>query len=587
MAWHGLGVVVGVAALCVACGGSNMGKPVAVFPSQAELENVAEEHAEVLPTLETIEVESWQLTSAVPAADAEYPMETSYDQILKDLVARQGGRVKLSPELACAARESARFYVEHGAYPTRGVESYLTARCGSTLPATSFGVLGGPADDALPEERVHGTLKAKFGDLAQQQLPRGLGEIGAGYARGKGRATVVVYSGLQRARLDGFSPLIAGSHAVLEGEVPKDAVFGIGLVNQGPNAVALCEPDRSVRAPRFRFACPVRESDATTRIELATRKSGQMLLTPALSLMVRRSEEAGLVYRPTLYGSAEPTADAATFQNGLLEGLNQARSSAGLPSLALETQQSKTNGRLAPHWFQAAYGGNEAQVELVALGLMAGWEVQGTIRSGGIYSGALATSRSPGRWLSQAMESPLARWVLLEPEAARVAIGANRFAKSGILALVTTYSFFESSDHAKDEDAVFEELSRARKARKLPPPTRARKPAALVAALNDISTNAATTEEAMTETVSTVSATEQRSVSGWILETSDLKQMSWSEEMFAPGPLEVSIGVTHYKADGAAWGQYAVLIVTRQNAGSATRTARLAPEASETKRGLF
>jgi hypothetical protein len=54
---------------------------------------------------------------------------------------------------------------------------------------------------------------------------------------------------------------------------------------------------------------------------------------------------------------------------------------------------------------------------------------------------------------------------------ARVAIGADMVGGTGVMALVTTYAFFESRDHRQDEDEVFDRLTRARKDRGAPAPT--------------------------------------------------------------------------------------------------------------------
>jgi hypothetical protein len=37
--------------------------------------------------------------------------------------------------------------------------------------------------------------------------------------------------------------------------------------------------------------------------------------------------------------------------------------------------------------------------------------------------------------------------------------------------------------------------------------------------------------------------------------------MSWLSELVGPPTLDIELGVTHYKPEGAAWGQYAVLVV--------------------------
>lgn len=561
-------MVMAGAALSMACatsasGGGKLGKPVVKFPTWKELEQVAAREARPAAQLPTVEVERWALQGPVPAPGSEYAIASRWDELLKNLVTERGGQVALSSALACAARETARFYVELGAYPSEPVQRYLVARCGSTLVAPRLAVFGGDTPDDVPEEDVQKKLGEKFPEFLKEQIPRATGEVGLSYARGNGRVIIVVYAGETTARLQGFSPIVSGTEAVLEGEMPPDAAFGLALINQGNNGVAFCVADPTVQAPRFRFSCPMLEGDEQARIDVAMRRAGQVLLNPVLAVLVRRNEEAGMVYEPALPGDVKANVDEATFQNAVFAKLNEIRQSAGLGALAFEVGQSQTNARVAPHWFDATFKGDDDTVQLVAMGLLAGWGVDGTIRDGGIYSGFLASSRSPERWLSYALESPLGRSVLLDPKMTRVAIGARSLGTSGMLGVLTTYSFFDSQNHEADELAVFEELSRVRVARGLPAPTKLTKPEALKRALASIASGQSDSATAMKEALKDAKEEEQRTVFGWTMETNDLKQLVWSDQLLQPNPLELSVGVTHYKAPGAAWGQYAVLIVAR------------------------
>jgi hypothetical protein len=49
-----------------------------------------------------------------------------------------------------------------------------------------------------------------------------------------------------------------------------------------------------------------------------------------------------------------------------------------------------------------------------------------------------------------------------------------------------------------------------------------------------------------------VSAAESVGVSGFAAETADLRQMPWPDALLSKEPLDVEIGVTHYKAPGGA-----------------------------------
>jgi len=275
-------------------------------------------------------------------------------------------------------------------------------------------------------------------------------------------------------------------------------------------------------------------------------------------------------------GSDAEAADATAFETALFGSLNDARRSANAPALSLEQPQSSTNEHLAPHLYAASSQGNAELADRIGLGVLAGWDVNGVIRDGGIYWSAITSSRSPGRFLSYALESPLARSILLDPKMTRVAIGATAL-EQGAGALLTTYSFFQTQNHSADEELVFQDLVKRRRARHRSPPRRTARETALDTALVRVSKNQTNTMDAMNEAMARVVSMEQRGVTGWAVETSDLRQVPWTNEILDREPMEVEIGVTHYKAPGGAWGQYAVLLLLRES--SAVRTAgTTAPE---------
>ena len=124
---------------------------------------------------------------------------------------------------------------------------------------------------------------------------------------------------------------------------------------------------------------------------------------------------------------------------------------------------------------------------------------------------------------------------------------------------------------------MFQDLVKRRRARHRSPPRRTARETALDTALVRVSKNQTNTLDAMNEAMARVVSMEQRGVTGWAVETSDLRQVPWTNEILDREPMEVEIGVTHYKAPGGAWGQYAVLLLLRES--SAVRTASTtAPE---------
>jgi hypothetical protein len=558
--------------MLLGCGGA-VDRPVAEFPSKEQLLKLAAQPAHPTPQLATVTVDRWTLASKMPAPGAPYPVEDPWDRILVEGRAASSSQTRLSPELRCAAQEAARFYVENGASPEDALREYLVLRCGGTMAASAMRSLTATVPDDVPERRLQDSYGKSVREMVDQVLKGGT-EAGLGFARGRGRAAFFAFYGTPSGRLSAVPGIVQGSEVTLDGEVAPHAAFVMGIATKGKLGVSLCEPDSTVQAPAFRLRCPVAEGDAQTRIDVEMRMAGDVLLRGSMHVLVRRQADAGLVYEATPYGATEPSASAEGFRAALVAGLNAARAEAGDRPVAIEANESHDSDGLVAQYFDSSIRGDTQSVETMALGLLAGWDVGGTIRGGGFYSQLTAGSRSAGRWLAYALASATGRWSLLEPSMARIAIGTGLVGNEGIMALVSTYSFFESSDHHPDEDAVFESLVRARKQHGLPPPNRVPSDTNLDRALSQILINASTCAAALNAAMEHVAYVERRAVRGMYVETSDLKQLPFGDDLLAKGPVDVQVGVTHHKAPGGAWGQYAVLFLIRGQPPTDTKEAR-------------
>jgi hypothetical protein len=565
-----VGLLVGMTV--VGCG-SGVGRPVAQFPSKAELEKVAAQPARPKTRLKTAPIETWQLAAQPAAVDSAYPSETTWDRLLLQTASQRHSAARPSAALRCAAQEAARFYVQNAAYPDDGLRRFLVARCGSSLAAAAIQTLSTDVPDQTPDAALESNLQKAAKELVDELLKNGQSEVGLGYARANGRATLVAFTGVPGARLKAFSPHIDGNSVTLEGDVPQEIGLVSGFVTDGLYGVKVCEPDRRFKLPRFRFSCPVAESDAQAEIEIATGKPNEVFWHVGARAFVSRAADANLTYQGSLYGATPAATNGPTFQRAVFDGLNRARAQAGLRPLELEVDQSHTNEKLVPHFFESSFAGNAAIMDEIGLGLLAGWDVKGLIRTGSIYSGTQESSHNPGYFLSDALSSPFGRWVLMEPGMTRIAIGSGDLAPSGVMTLITTYAFFESQDHRADESAVFEELSKMRQARGLAPARRLPTGSALQAALARIAVNQQQSDNALQDALARVADEQKRGVGGYVLETNDLQHLSLPEALLAASVTELQVGITHYRAPGGAWGQYAILFVYYDN-GSPTKMAQ-------------
>jgi hypothetical protein len=74
-------------------------------------------------------------------------------------------------------------------------------------------------------------------------------------------------------------------------------------------------------------------------------------------------------------------------------------------------------------------------------------------------------------------------------------------------------------------------------------------------------------------------ATTNRGVSGSLVETTDVRQMKFEAMYLTASTLDIEVGVTHYRAPGAAWGQFAVLFIVTNHGAQTQEAKRTSPSA--------
>jgi hypothetical protein len=541
----------------------SLAKPVAEFPSQAEVEQLTPSgHPPELPGATGIaDVDQWQMQAPAPSPP-EYPDETIWDHTVLRAWKAHESPVTLSPQLRCAAEEIARFYTAQGGMPDDGLREHLLLRCGSTLASHDFSYTYVQAPDRASAAQIERALEPLVQRMLDQRFQDPKGELGVAAARGHGRSAVVAVSGHPLVEFAAFSPIIQGDSITLSGELKLTADHVLALVNQGTYGVAHCDADPMTRLPAFRVTCPIAATDVATRIDIAARQEGRVLLNAAAEIEVRRDEQAELSYNGAAYGANHVVASTAEFRAELFAELNRARSAAGLRPLTLESKQSDTDERLAPYFYQAEHSGDKARADNLALGMLAGWDVAGgMLQDGGFFVRSVNTTRNPSRWLTQVLDSPLGRFMLLEPDMSQIAIAESDLTPSGAMGLVTTYAFFASDDHRPDEVAILAELDRQRRAHGVAPARRVPTDAPLQEAIDQVHTNVTTAQSALLNALQRLRSSRNNRLSGYSLETNDIKQLKFDSLLLESTHLELELAVTHYRAPGAAWGQYVLLFV--------------------------
>lgn len=544
-----------VALIGAGCGGPDAKTPQALkmtspFPTKGTLEKLAQSKPKPIPARNVVSVPEWRVdVRDVPDAS---PVEKRFEAL--------GGNLQLTRELRCVAREFGRVRAEHGAEPDERVQRFITGACGL---ASAAGVASAYTTSDVPEEVTDDQLLDAWKDKLTFP-PSFKGKQAGAWLTRKGKKAVVMLV----ARHEKDPPVsLADSGApgkvTVRGTASSDVEHVMALVNQGKEGVAECEPDRSVLLPEYAFTCPMADGDPWTWVEVASRSSGRLLMRTTALLLARREKDAPV---ELAQGAARSSGGAAQ-QRGeivstVLEGVNRARQNANVGTLTLAPKQTSVNEQLAPHFFNAEVANDGKTGDLVALGLIAGWDVEGTIKHGNLFGTMLTGAKDAASWLDYALEHPMARFVLLRPDARQVAIGSTSAeGGGGVGILVSTYSFFGAEDHRADAARVLDRLAQERAARRLPPPSALPVLPSLAEQARLVNAGQREPMAALDAALGTESQRLGRSMRGWVLVTNDLDVLPFPKELLAPGPLAVHAVVTHYRPEDAAWGAYLIYLV--------------------------
>ncbi|MBX3190447.1 MAG: hypothetical protein KF819_25830 [Labilithrix sp.] len=544
----------GLALATIGCGGGGSFLPKNVFPTREKVAALAEAPVKPIPARAVATAPAWKVDPA--GADAPTPVEQRFAQAA-------GGTITFTREMRCIAREAARFHLEHGAQPDERLERFIAGACGSTLPFVGFGAATGQMAPEMSDDEVIAQWAQKLEVPESYRNKHG----GIWLARNGDRVVVATTIAKPEAVVT-VTQADASGVVVVKGTAPAKTEAIIALVNQGQN-VATCDPDLDVPLPLFSFRCTMAQGDRTAWIEVSARPEGRLLTSSVVRALARR--DAGpLDYVAPARAAAGSTIDPAA----VLEGVNRARANVRLPPVALAPAQSATNGRLAPHFFQASLDDDQEKSDVLGLGLIAGWDVEGMIRDGNLFAALLSGSGDAGAWLDYVLETPMGRHTVLTPRAAQVAVGvARRETVGGLGAVITTYEFFGEEDHKADAHRVLLRLQRARLSRGLSKPVPIEGLDRLAAQATLVRDNQKDALEALNDGLTAERDHSGRGVRGWVVATNDIETMPLPPELLATGQLAVGIEVTHYRPEGAPWGYYVVFFLVPSDAGSQTAKA--------------
>ena len=571
--------VVALAGLgCLATAPPETGKPIVQFPSPARLAAVEAKSA-ALPPVTSGEVppEGWSVEPPAPApapdpASSGWAPRGVWEETFAAAYTASGRKAALTRQMACAAGELGRFYLEKHAAPPEPLQRFVTAACGIHVPGVGYQYLTGTIPDRVADERALPPWKDDIGARMVGRLPADAKHAGFWFGRHNGHAVALMAFESAPVELAPFSPVPNFNGDVsVEGRFEGDVAFFDGYVNQGRFGVHDCLVDPSVPRPRFRVSCRMAADDETAWIEIVYAPHGSVLAQPIVQVLARRDVRKPLVYTETPHAPSRPVKDVAAFGPAVIEGLNATRAEAGLTPVRLADAQSAAAARLARQYFAAALGktgvgdlapGALDDMNTIALGLLAGWQVTGTIRDGTFFSAVVPRTRDAGRWVDSALAMPLGRHALMASDIDEVALGSALFDDPAIGAVACGYRFVRGNDHTADVNRLRERIATARQRVGLPPPVPLRgMDAVLSRELARVQQGTWTPMTALKASLQEASDRFSASMRGIVVEATSLDALEIPPEVLKQANLQIEVGVTHYKPPGAAWAQLVIIVV--------------------------
>jgi hypothetical protein len=337
------------------------------------------------------------------------------------------------------------------------------------------------------------------------------------------------------------------------------------MIGRGRFGYADCEAAPDVRPPRFAFSCEAEPSDESAMVTISYTPPGRLLGKVGLNVLVWPGGKPHAQYRRPSYGKKRNATTAQGVRSRFVEMLNDVRKEAGLQPLVESKNQSAVASELAPHYFAAARGLSEEQnLDVIVMGMLAGWNVDGVLQTGHFTAPWVTQTNDVNRLLSEALQFPSPRAVLLAPDIERIAVGAlieSDDENSALAALVGTYSLFSEATHSDNAARVYAGFQSAREQRGLAPADRLEEIEVMsMAAASRVQAGAGQTD-ALNDLLQSSVDLLQRPVNGWIAEVSNLDDLEFPDDFVSRASVGIAVGVSYHKPANEPWGRYVVLLV--------------------------
>ncbi|AKJ07622.1 hypothetical protein [Archangium gephyra] len=533
------------------------------------LELATEEVSDVPPRIKRVMVDRWELAGPFPDKVATLPREAAnrWEELLAVQAKAKPGVLLATEDMHCVARESGRFYLAHGGWPTEDLEDFIHGRCGAAAYDVGTSWFTGEVPENVSDDELFRQWRPQLEKMLAELPAGGNQAAGVWYGRKKGQVVFIAATSLRRVLLEGVSQIPDASGNVrIRGELLVSTERMGALVNQGEFGFGRCEADPAIKLPRFSVTCTPAKTDTMAWLSIAVFPPGRFLGDGVVRVLLFPSGEAQKVYqrRPLEGQPAALTANGVDNVKAFLGLVNQVRQRAGIAPLHLEGRQSEVAGRVAPHYFRALSGNAPTMVaDTIAMGMQAGWDVEGAVLEGTFGSAWVGSTEDLRLLLTRVLEMPQGRAALLDERSRALAVGlVSNSASGGVGTVYSTYAFVDEQEFSRAEKQLIGRLNKARTQKgaasalwgEAPPGANARiaqmlgkgqeKPAAALRYL-------------LEETQKSLN----RPLQGWVMETSSLDELTFPEPMLSASPVHVVVSIAHYHPRGEPWSRYVVMFV--------------------------
>lgn len=521
------------------------------------------------------DVDTWKLQGPLPSRVEAVPRAGTgpWDALLADATSPYAS-LRRTEAMHCVARELGRFELSQNGRPAEDLQRYVVARCGvgaASVIATSSTI------ESLDDRATDEGLAATSRDVVQravQQLAESKDstplDVGLWFGREGSNGLLMIAACPRRVDIEPASMgAEAGGRIVVRGTVRIAAMEVTAAVNRGRFEAKECVRDESVELPGFAFVCETDPADEEAWIELGALPPDRVLGYELASLLVAPggASPSDTYRRPGIVGGAavKEATNSTELAAGFLQALNAVRTQAGLLEVRATDAQTAVANRVAPHFFAAAAGLQpEAVADTVALGMLAGWNVDGIVHDGLLTSAWTGHSTDPRRLLASMLDSPGGRTVLLDRDADVIALGTVLEPERRFLgALVTVYRLYEFVSPEARAKTVREHIAKERAKKGLSAPAQIEGLSAdVLLAVSAIEQRGTDPQLALSQLLQRMSNRARKPVHGWVLEAHALDEFELPPNMLDSAFLPIELAIAYRKPKGEPWGRWVILVVT-------------------------